>query len=721
MFILIPTYHDKMDVQRLPVITLALVVICTIVQFITQFTGGTSEERIKQAEKELVSFCVEFPQAKLPEDVKKRLSGKSQDYLRQMRKYQEILGWDDDRQQWPPDIVPDKADGVLDEEREYSEGEELNEGAYPVKLNPEFQKRIENFRNAFGDNFFHKWGYIPAQGGFIKMITSMFIHVGWLHLIGNLLFLWLAGCALEDLWGRIFFPVLYVAGGIVALQTHAYMYPESTIACVGASGAIAALVGAFMIRLFKARIHFAWFALLGIRIRRGLFKAPAFIMLPLWFIQQLFWGLMYTGNADGGGIAFWAHIGGFAFGALAAITIKLTGLEKHVIKAAVDKKTNLMDESLSSGVAKLESGDIEGAIFDFKTALSRNLEDAPTRGLLARAYLKSNNPVKAAEQFSQCLHLLIKQENIGTAIDEYLEVTMEHKNLPLAAETEMTVIALMPAHDRQSEAVAAYERFIAKHQKARPADEAAIIARAVLTCSYLYLKELDKPKEAFLLLRNILKSGVPISADNRKKMIKIGKAAKIRAQKQAQLKSPQSVAENNPAETAADAPARPAVAYEKKIKLIQPVKSPPQINIGSIMAHELGAISLETDGIDVRILNHDIVSYDAISFICAFTLTSNNASELLAEVFAGQSGRPYRLFSNRINYKKFLQRVEMVNAQNFRKFLIEIVSRTSGVFADEATLKFLKSGKIHKFKSEDDAMGYKRNLWLQIVGKAHGH
>ena len=97
MFILIPTYHDKMEVQRLPVITIALVAICTIVQLITHFAAGTADERIEQAEKELVSFYAEFPQLKLPEDVKKRLSSKSQDYLRQMRKYQEILGFADDR------------------------------------------------------------------------------------------------------------------------------------------------------------------------------------------------------------------------------------------------------------------------------------------------------------------------------------------------------------------------------------------------------------------------------------------------------------------------------------------------------------------------------------------------------------------------------------------------------------------------------------------------
>src|SRR5579859_6390699 len=91
-----------------------------------------------------------------------------------------------------------------------------------------------------------QYAYVPAHPSGISYLTANFLHAGWLHLIGNMWFLWLAGTILEDTWGRIIYPIFYLVAGVAALQFHAWFNPGSTVATLGASGAVAALMGAFL-------------------------------------------------------------------------------------------------------------------------------------------------------------------------------------------------------------------------------------------------------------------------------------------------------------------------------------------------------------------------------------------------------------------------------------------------------------------------------------------
>jgi membrane associated rhomboid family serine protease len=179
-------------------------------------------------------------------------------------------------------------------------------------------KRAQESRAAL---VFRAYGYIPAQPHLLTLFTSMFLHAGWLHLIGNMLFLWLAGASLEDRWGRILYLILYLVSGVVATLIHAAMTPASTLPLVGASGAIAGLMGAFLIRLATTRIKlFYWFLFF-----RGTFQAPAYVVLPLWLLQQFL--MAWQGLA--GGVAVWAHIGGFVVGAAA---IKLFARSDYIAR-----------------------------------------------------------------------------------------------------------------------------------------------------------------------------------------------------------------------------------------------------------------------------------------------------------------------------------------------------------------------------------------------------
>ncbi|MCS6895273.1 MAG: rhomboid family intramembrane serine protease [Bacteroidia bacterium] len=155
-------------------------------------------------------------------------------------------------------------------------------------------------------------GYIPAEPfSLTKAFTSMFMHGSWGHLIFNMWALWVFGDNVEDVLGKIWYGIVYFASGLVALMTHAYLYSESLVPVVGASGAISGIMGAYLTLFPRAKI-LAYIPPLFFQMISARF------FLVLWFILQLLQGvidkLSNWVSGETGGIAFWAHIGGFAGG-----------------------------------------------------------------------------------------------------------------------------------------------------------------------------------------------------------------------------------------------------------------------------------------------------------------------------------------------------------------------------------------------------------------------
>jgi membrane associated rhomboid family serine protease len=167
----------------------------------------------------------------------------------------------------------------------------------------------------FGDpralnEFFYTWGLVPAWAREtpLTVLTSMFLHGGFLHLAGNMLFLWVFGDNMEDRMGHVGFLLFYLAGGLGAALIQIGADPDSTIPMVGASGAIAAVLGGYLLLFPKARVDVLIIIIVIIRI----VPIPAAIVLGLWFGIQIVGGL--GAPTDGGGVAYWAHTGGFAVG-----------------------------------------------------------------------------------------------------------------------------------------------------------------------------------------------------------------------------------------------------------------------------------------------------------------------------------------------------------------------------------------------------------------------
>ncbi|HTK87093.1 MAG TPA: rhomboid family intramembrane serine protease [Nitrospiraceae bacterium] len=143
----------------------------------------------------------------------------------------------------------------------------------------------------------------------VALITSMFLHGSWMHLIGNMLYLWIFGDNVEDTMGHVRFITFYVACGILAVFSHAITDPSSTVPMVGASGAISGVLGAYLLLFPRAQV----LVLIPLGVYTRTMYVPAAVVLGLWFVMQVLSGGMSVGRA-GGGVAFFAHVGGFLAG-----------------------------------------------------------------------------------------------------------------------------------------------------------------------------------------------------------------------------------------------------------------------------------------------------------------------------------------------------------------------------------------------------------------------
>jgi len=175
--------------------------------------------------------------------------------------------------------------------------------------------------------FFKQFGFVPAlffgSPGLAEtgtIFSSMFLHSGWGHIIGNMWFLWIFGDNVEDRFGHIGYALYYLFTGACAALTQAFIDPHSEIAMVGASGAISGVLGAYFVFYPNARVE----ALIPFGFFSRIAEVPALIFLGLWFGMQLFTGIASLGGVgnDVGGVAFWAHVGGFASGYLIAQVVR---------------------------------------------------------------------------------------------------------------------------------------------------------------------------------------------------------------------------------------------------------------------------------------------------------------------------------------------------------------------------------------------------------------
>lgn len=170
---------------------------------------------------------------------------------------------------------------------------------------------------AYGNRFIWHWSVVPIRivhgYSWITILTSMFMHASWMHIIGNMIYLWAFGREIEDAMGSFKFICFYLIGGVVAMMSQVLGDPFARVPCLGASGAIAAVMGAFLVTYPRDRIRTVVFFLIFVRIT----FIPAALLIGFWFLMQILnFGSVATVRT--GGVAYLAHIGGFLFGVITA-------------------------------------------------------------------------------------------------------------------------------------------------------------------------------------------------------------------------------------------------------------------------------------------------------------------------------------------------------------------------------------------------------------------
>lgn len=175
-----------------------------------------------------------------------------------------------------------------------------------------------------GDAFIAQWAFVPRRflanpgGDFMTLFSSMFMHAGWLHLLGNMLYLWIFGDNVEDRFGHIKFLIFYLLCGIAATFAQLAFSSGSNVPNLGASGAIAGVLGAYILLFPKGRVN----VLMG----RGVIPMPALVVIGLWIVLQLVSGVGSISNtAETGGVAYMAHIGGFIAGCVLTFVFRGRG------------------------------------------------------------------------------------------------------------------------------------------------------------------------------------------------------------------------------------------------------------------------------------------------------------------------------------------------------------------------------------------------------------
>ena len=315
---------------------------------------------------------------------------------------------------------------------------------------------------------FEKLGLKPNGFNLLKLFTSMFVHANFLHLAFNMLFLWMVGCNIEDVWGRKIFLGLYLLSGAVAALCHIAAFPQSTSPLVGASGAIAGIMGAYLIRHFKTKIRIAYFFLLFIKPYVGTFSVYAGVALPFWLLEQL-WGASWSAHMKGQGTAYLVHIGGFVFGAAIGLSMKLFGLEEKYVAPMIEESFEKLKLSpvLKEAHRKLDDGDAAGALPLLLQAIREDPRDIEARLMVARLRAEKGEAREVRAMYDQALGVALASEDSGWVQPIYEELK-ERKLLDgMSEDTLYRLATYWEKVDKPDEAVKAYDQHVQRFPSSR--------------------------------------------------------------------------------------------------------------------------------------------------------------------------------------------------------------------------------------------------------------
>jgi membrane associated rhomboid family serine protease len=312
MLLLFPVGHNTSTVRRRPWVSYIIMAANILIFFfITQH--DTNPHETKRYVEDLIKHIQTHPQIEL------------NSALREMLSEHFLAAYDTAKRQSQETTAKLHAEGRTGELSHLDRLANHLERLERAKAQDELDQLTDKLLALGPGGTYKQWGYIPSREGHsYTLVTTMFVHGGLMHLVGNMMLFFLCGPFVEDRWGRILFTVFYLASGMMAALCYGGLTASPDIPLVGASGAIAAVMGAFLILFFHAKIKFLYFFIFAFRLFKGIIQIPSYIVFPLWFGQQYYSAITSTNST----VAFWAHVGGFIFGIIISFIIKLCSVEK---------------------------------------------------------------------------------------------------------------------------------------------------------------------------------------------------------------------------------------------------------------------------------------------------------------------------------------------------------------------------------------------------------
>ncbi len=339
---IIPLSHDTGRLHRAPVVTWALMAACALVFLMTTGLGDPVLDEAESRFGEARDYWQEHPYLEPPDRLVERYGD---------------LG------------APARAEFAAAVER----GEAPVDPRTLARKQATLEARVADVDAVLQRHVWFDHGLIPATPTRVGLFGHLFLHAGWLHLLGNLWFLFLCGPLVEDRLGRGLFALFYLACGFAGAALFVHRMPGFEGPLIGASGAIAGAMGAFLVRAWRTQIRFGYW--LGFFF--GTFRVPALLVLPLWFANELISARLVELAGGGGGVAYWAHVGGFGFGAGVAALAVAIGAERRVPEVPTTIDVPNDEEAMREELAP---------------------ETEPDQGLEARATLRPGEAIDLAPE-----------------------------------------------------------------------------------------------------------------------------------------------------------------------------------------------------------------------------------------------------------------------------------------------------------------------------------
>lgn len=324
------------------------------------------------------------------------------------------------------------------------------------------------------------WGLTPHGARLITLLTYIFLHGDFLHILGNMLGLWLFGPHVEEALGRLEYLLFYVGGGIAAGLLHVVMAATllpgaANGPMIGASGALFGVLGLFAARFYRTRVRVLLFA-----------KIPAVWAVGCFVALQLLFALISFGNGGrGNNTANWAHIGGFLFGVLLARPMRMV-------------EDGRREYRLEDAASAAQAGHLDQAAAFYRVSLSEKPEDAATHRELARVCARQNQTEAAHRHFLDALRLLLRAGNLPGAVDVYEEACQTFETFPLPPALLYRLGGACEAVQKFPLALHALAEICRSHQHASEAE------MALLRMGKLHLQYLAQPKSAQAIFAEFL-------------------------------------------------------------------------------------------------------------------------------------------------------------------------------------------------------------------------